>query len=291
MGKRIDLSALATTQVLEAPVPQLLDAPARLRQVPLGMVAPNPINPRQEQGDLSDLESMQTMGQLQPCAVVSRTAFLAIYPEHSARVGNADYVVVAGSRRRHAAEHFGLATLDIVVRDALAADRSVFYAASVSENIDRQQLNPLEEARAVEHLVGECGSGTKAGEILGRSKGWVSQRLALLKLSPEMQTLLRTGELPLRDARRLAGLPADQQAETWRNEQRLTGNATDGGVAADLPRGLHQSSPVKSSTTDRPKQIRIPADADVQVIAKALRDRLQPDDLRLLAEALTAQLG
>src|SRR4051794_2324605 len=100
MGKRIDLSLLADQPVLDAPVPHLLEAPARLVQVPLHAVAPNPVNPRENIGDLADLESMRTVGQLQPCVVVTKSAFLNLYPDYLDQLESADYVVVAGSRRR-----------------------------------------------------------------------------------------------------------------------------------------------------------------------------------------------
>lgn len=294
MGKRIDLSQLATQAVLDAPVPQLLEVPARLTQVPLRAVAANPVNPRESIGDLSDLESMRTVGQLQPCAVVTRKAFLAIYPDHVDEIGASDYVVVAGSRRRLAAEQFGMATLDVVVRDVLAADRATFYGASVSENIDRRNLDVLEEARAVQRLAEECGSGTKAGEILGKTKGWVSQRLALLKLSTEMRALLRAGELPIRDARRLAQLPEDEQLSTWEAERSFTavntrsdGGSGSNGAQSDADADATPAKRRASNDTNRPTAIRIPADATADQIARILDDRLTGDELDQLVVALT----
>lgn len=290
MGKRIDLSQLATQAVLDAPVPQLLEIPSRLTSVPLRAVAANPVNPRENIGDLSDLESMRTVGQLQPCAVVTCGAFLAIYPEHAGAVGASEYVVVAGSRRRLAAEQFGVATLDIVVRDTLAADRATFYGASVSENIDRRNFDVLEEARAVQRLAEECGSGTKAGEILGKTKGWVSQRLSLLKLSAEMQTLLRAGDLPIRDARRLAQLPETEQLPAWESEKAFTAvNAQDGG-GGDRSESIDDKPPTKQRSeggASRPPVVRIPSDATADQIAGILNGHLTDDELDELIAALT----
>src|SRR5512135_1773481 len=287
MGRRINLAQLASQPVLDAPVPQLVTAPAvRMAQVPLHAVAANPVNPREGIGDLSDLESMRSVGQLQPCAVVTRAAFLAVYPEHSGQLGSADYVVVAGSRRRLAAEKYGLTTLDIVIRDVLAADRATFYAASVSENIDRRNFDPLEEARAVERLAQECGSGTKAGDILGKSKGWVSQRLSLLKLSPDMQALLRAGDLPIRDARRLAALPETEQMSTWEQERAFTAVNTDPAPAQDATPGRGPTDTPgggQSSATTRPGRgraaARIPAGASVDQVATILRAHLTQSEL------------
>lgn len=292
MGRRINLAQLAEQPVLDAPVPQLLAAPvARMVQVPLQAVAANPINPRADVSDLSDLDSMRTMGQLQPCAVVTKAAFLAVYPEHGTHLGPADYVVVAGSRRRLAAEKYGLATLDIVIRDVLAADRATFYGASVSENIDRRNLDPLEEARAVEHLARECGSGTKAGEMLGKSKGWVSQRLALLKLSPAMQALLRSGDLLIRDARSLASLPESEQLPAWEQQRAFTAVNAEPAPAEEINRDSDPSDPTGASrfsegTRSRIPSTRIPAGATTDQIATILRAHLTQAELHALVEIL-----
>lgn len=292
MGKRVNLAQLATQPILDATVPQLLAAPAaRMIQVPLRAVAANPVNPRVELGDLSDLESMRSVGQLQPCIVVTKPAFAAIYPEHAGSLGSADYVVVAGSRRRLAAEKYDLATLDVVIKDALGADRATFYGASVSENIDRRNFDPLEEARAIEHLIQECGSGTTAAEMLGKSKGWVSQRLALLKLSPDMQGLLRAGDLPIRDARRLAALPEAEQRSAWEQERAFTAvnspvPAPERPVADVRSAADEGEKPSVGEAEPRRTSLRIPADATVDQVATALRAHLSQAQLHELVEVL-----
>lgn len=219
MGRKVDLSSLAGDPVLEAPVPAIRRPSPGATTVPVDQVALNPVNPREDYGDLSDLESIRTLGQLQPCVVVTQAAFLTIYPEYGDAVADAPYVVVAGSRRRAAAEKYGVPKLDVVVKDQLAATRVGFFAAAIAENVDRRNFDVLEEARAVERLVRECGTGIQAAQQLGRSEGWVSQRMTLLHLSPDMQQLLRVGELPVRRARDLARLPASEQLAAWRAEQ------------------------------------------------------------------------
>jgi ParB family transcriptional regulator, chromosome partitioning protein len=212
-GKRVNLSELATTPPSAAGVPVLGDGDrtgGRMRAVPPGVVAVNPLNPPSRVQDLSDLESMKD-SQLQACVVVTRAAFTAIYPEHAAAVAAAEFVVVAGSRRRAAAERFGLATLDIVVRDDLASTRERFDATSTRENIDRKDFAPLEEAEAVARLIRETGSVVRAAQLLNRSEPWVSQRAGLLRLIPGLQDMLRSGVLSLREARRLAPLPVPEQ--------------------------------------------------------------------------------
>jgi ParB family transcriptional regulator, chromosome partitioning protein len=280
-GKRVNLSELATTPPSPAGVPVLGDGDrtgGRMRTVPVASVAPNPINPREDTADLSDLESMRTLGQLQPCVVVTRAAFTAVNPGHDAAVGRAEYVVVAGTRRRLAAEKYGLATLDIVVRDVLAGDPETFFGASISENIDRQAFAPLEEARALERLVALSGSGVAAAELLSRSKGWVSQRLALLKLSPAMQDLLRAGELPVHVARRLAQLPADEQLAAWHDERPAEPSRTEPSTRA--PRVSAPS-----------QQVRFKVSASPADIAAKMVETLPREQVAAIAALLLAQVS
>ena len=194
------------------------------------------------------------------------------------------------------AGQFGLTTLDIVVKDVLAADRATFFGASVSENIDRRNFDPLEEARAVEHLVHECSSGTKAGEMLGKSKGWVSQRLALLKLSSSMQALLRSGDLSIRDARRLAALPEAEQLTAWEHERVFTAvnagsalstESTDPDRDRDRDRPDVHTGPARPvETRPRATTTRIPSGASVDQIATILRARLNQAEIHKLVEIL-----
>jgi ParB family chromosome partitioning protein len=81
--------------------------------------------------------------------------------------------------------------------------------------MDASATDAIEEARAVEEMVTECGSAAKAAERFRRHESWVSQRRALLKLTPPLQNSVRSGELPVRIARSIAALPADEQEAAW----------------------------------------------------------------------------
>jgi hypothetical protein len=81
--------------------------------------------------------------------------------------------------------------------------------------MDAPATDAIEEARAVEEMVTECGSAAKAAERFRRHESWVSQRRALLKLTPPLQNSVRSGELPVRIARSIATLPADEQEAAW----------------------------------------------------------------------------
>ncbi|MBN7428708.1 ParB/RepB/Spo0J family partition protein [Mycobacteroides abscessus subsp. massiliense] len=179
--------------------------------VPLAELSSNPYNTRDVVGDLEDLASI-TEVQLQPAAVVTKAAFLKLYPD--AQI-DGKWVVINGNRRLAAAHKYGRPDLEIVVKDELAADRSALLAAAIKENLDRKDLDVIEEAKSVDRLVEECGSAAAAAHHLGKSEGWISQRRSLLALAPELQEGLRRGELALRDMRELARVPRVQQVSAW----------------------------------------------------------------------------
>ncbi len=212
MGKRVSLATIDDKPVAVA-------APAEaMTGIPLALLIANPRNPRQSLGDLEDLKSIVTR-QLQPCLVVSAKGYLALWPEDVDQVGDAQYVVVNGCRRLAAAQKFGRPELLIVHDESVAASRGELLGAAVEENIGRQDFDVIEEALAVEAVVAEYASAREAAEARGWTPGWISQRRALLKLTPEMQQALRAGDLAVRDARRLARVPAEEQVAAWRAEQ------------------------------------------------------------------------
>lgn len=210
MGRRVNLATID-----DKPVAVAADTSAG---VPLALLVANPRNPREDLGDLEDLKSIAKR-QLQPCLVVTSKGYLALWPEDAEHVGDAQYVVVNGCRRLAAAHKFGRAELLIVHDETVAVSRGELLGAAVEENIGRQDFDIIEEARAVEAVVAEYPSTREAAKARGWTHGWVSQRRALLKLTPEMQGMLRAGDLAVRDARRLARVPAADQVSTWRTEQ------------------------------------------------------------------------
>ena len=225
------------------------------RSVPLRDLVGNPRNPRDSLGNLEELASIVNH-QLQPVVVVTKGAYQALYPDVAI---DARWVVILGNRRLAAAHKFGRPELDIVIKDELAADRATLLTAVISENVDRSGFDVIEEARAVESLVGEYGSADAAAARLHKSKTWVSQRRALLKLAPELQEATRSGELPIRDARDLARIPVDQQRASWEQAQANRGShpepkpstdhsTGDGGAQVDDDRSedRHSAAPSRS---------------------------------------------
>jgi ParB family chromosome partitioning protein len=258
-GQRTNLASLANSVGDHSPVDQIAAAPSR--SAALTELTPNPHNPRDDLGDLADLESIADI-QLQPAVVVTKAAFLKLYPDDAI---TARFVVINGCRRLAAAHKYGRTDLAIVINDDIARDRVTLISASIAENVDRKDFDVVEEAKAVEALVKECGSGTEAATRLRKTQAWVSQRRALLELVPELQTALRRGELAIREARSLARVPLEQQVARWQAAQ----DKKDGGAH----HGPSDTGPASPS----------------RIFAKALREfNSQP---QLLVDALCTQLG
>ncbi|MGW4270789.1 ParB/RepB/Spo0J family partition protein [Streptomyces seoulensis] len=203
-------------------------ADGRLYRVPLSRLSPNLVNPRTEFGtedELIDFGKSLARRQNQPCPVVSRTAYLKLWPDHADRINDVDYVLVSGERRYRAATAVGLPAMDCVANDDFAADRKTFMEAVVSENVDRQNFDPIEEAYAVQALVSEFGSNRAVAQHFERADGWVTQRILLTNLAREAQDLVRRKTIPLEAARSLGkqardnGWTAAEQLEWWESEQ------------------------------------------------------------------------
>ena len=242
------------------------------RVLPLAVLAPNPRNPREGVGDLEQLRSL-TQTQLQPCLVVSRAAYLRLWPQDAEQLGAAArYVVVNGCRRYAAALHFGMTELEVTVKEEVADTRESLLAAAIQENIDRQDFDLLEEAKAVEAMVLACeGSSTNAAVRLNRTKGWVSQRRALLELSDQMRAALRAGELPVRDARRLARVPRADQYAVWRREVE----------AAKARRAQEKAERATLTGT-------VPSPREPAALARQLLEQFTEDQVSELVRLLTA---
>ncbi|SFD74111.1 ParB/RepB/Spo0J family partition protein [Streptomyces aidingensis] len=201
----------------------------RLLRVPLNRIAANLVNPRENFGtaeELEDLGKSLKRRQIQALPVVTRKAYLKLWPDHADQVGNVDVVIVSGERRYRAAQTVGLPALECVINDDVAKDHSTFLDAVVSENIDRANFDPIEEARAVDALVKAFGTGRAVAQHYERADGWVSQRRILLALAPAVQTMVRRRELPLEPARKLGKLVKDHK---WTEEQQLDWWATEQG--------------------------------------------------------------
>lgn len=178
----------------------------------LGELAHNPFNPREELVDLDETaESLRVRGQLQPIAVVRRAAFLRVHPEHGDLLGSASYVVIDGNRRLAAAELASLQSLRIDVNDDLAASAHDMLESALIANIHRVDVPPIDQAKGIQELLGTHRTQSAVAKRLGKTEAWVSQRMSLLSLEEDLQEKVETGQLTVRDGRRIGRLPAGQQ--------------------------------------------------------------------------------
>jgi ParB family transcriptional regulator, chromosome partitioning protein len=145
-------------------------------------------------------ESIKAQGLMQP---------ILVRPAEDGR-----HEIVAGERRWRAARMAGLASVPVLVREI--SDRQALAAALI-ENMQREDLNPLEEATGIARLVQEFGlTHAMAADALGKSRTAVSNLLRLLDLAPPVRELLAQGKLDMGHARALLALPAGRQVELAR---------------------------------------------------------------------------
>ncbi|MFD9458653.1 ParB/RepB/Spo0J family partition protein [Streptomyces sp. NPDC059985] len=221
-GRRTSLASLAGQKVDDVPG----RSDPLLLALPLSTMVPTRFNPRRNFGtedDLRDFGLKLKKRQLQPAVVVSRAAYLKLWPEEADSVDSAPYVIANGERRFRASLAVGLTTLNVVHNEDVAKSRADFLDAVLSENNDRADLDPIERAIGIETMVEQLGGADQVAAHYGKTKGWVSQQRKLLKLTPELQALVSQGEMPIRVARDIAGLPHPEQVEAWAVEvQRRT---------------------------------------------------------------------
>lgn len=173
------------------------DMPAGVTEIAVSQLDPNPDQPRrtfdaQSLQALSD--SIRQAGVLQPLLVV----------ENGAR-----YRIVAGERRYRAARMAGLQSVPCVVRDLSEQER---MEAALIENLQREDLNPMDEAAGIRSLMDECGYTQElAAKRVGRSRSAVANLLRLLQLPESIQEMVKAGELSAGHARVLAGMDDAQR--------------------------------------------------------------------------------
>jgi ParB family chromosome partitioning protein len=246
---------------IPAEIPTILAEAAakgeRVRHVALDRVRPSPFQPRKEfnAAALEELaESIRQQGIIQPLIV---------------RDSGTHYELIAGERRWRAAALAGLAEVPVVVREA--DDRGVLELALI-ENLQRENLNPLEEALGYSHLIEQFNLRQEdAAAKVGKSRTVVANALRLLKLDAEVQAYLRDGRLSVGHAKViLALLGADQQKLATERviKENLSVRQTEE-LVSRLQGQKQDGNPVPGKTT--PLGIR---DPNVSNVENRLRERL-----------------
>jgi len=244
--------------------PQASAAPAaaaeeELARLPLDVLQRGRYQPRIDMRPetLEELAaSIKAQGVVQPIVV---RPIAAAAPGESQR-----YEIIAGERRWRAAQIAGLANIPAVIR---RIPDEAAIAVALIENIQRESLNPLEEARALERLITEFElTHAQAAEAVGRSRAAVSNLLRLLELAPEVGALVERRELEMGHARALLALSTRrQQAEVAAIVAKRGLSVRD---TEALVRRLQHSTPAASPD---PAQA---ADANVRRLEQDLADKL-----------------
>ncbi|RUQ33525.1 MAG: ParB/RepB/Spo0J family partition protein [Candidatus Competibacteraceae bacterium] len=222
-----------------------------LRQLSVESIERGRYQPRQDlrEDSLQELaESIRAQGVVQPVLVRP--------------LGGDRYELIAGERRWRAAQLAGLREVPAVIRDL--PDRAAIAVALI-ENIQRENLNPLEEAAALHRLITEFElTHQQAAEAVGRSRATISNLLRLLDLSEDVQRLVRERKLDMGHARALLPLPPVLQREAALQVQLRGLSARE---TEQLVRRLQQDDPAESSPVKLP-------DPDIHRFENDLAERL-----------------
>ncbi|MFG2220432.1 ParB/RepB/Spo0J family partition protein [Streptomyces sp. NPDC048685] len=180
--------------------------------MPISSIAPNPFNPREELKAIEEMaDSLTSRGVIQPLTVVTREAFLGAHPGQEESLKEAQYIVVDGNRRLAGATLAGIDDVPVHIDDSLADDADTLLETALTAAVQHENLDPLDEAKALQRLVQVHGSQRAVARALGKSSPWVTQRIALLKLTPELQAAVEDRSLPVEIARNVGQLPVQQQ--------------------------------------------------------------------------------
>ena len=254
-GLGMGLEALLGPKVSEAASPNdSLPTTLKLEQLQAGKYQPRT---RMDEGSLYELaESIKSQGVMQP---------ILVRPVSGGR-----YEIIAGERRFRAARLAGLDTVPVLVKPV--ADEAAAVMALI-ENIQREDLNPLEEAQGLQRLTGEFGlTHEQAAQAVGRSRSAASNLLRLLNLAAPVQQMLMAGDLDMGHARALLALEAAPQVMaaqeivarklSVREAERLVARSGEAGVArrrssAEKPRDIARLERRLSDHLTAPVSIRI----------------------------------
>jgi ParB family chromosome partitioning protein len=216
-------------------------------RVPIEFIAPNPRNPRRSFGDadLADLaQSIREHGIVQP--VVVRSA------------GGGRYEIIAGERRWRAAQRAGLAQVPVIIREV---DDRVALELAIIENVQRADLNPVEEALGYQQLIEDHSySQADLGQVIGKSRSHVANTLRLLKLPDGIRDMLVDGSLSAGHARTLV---------TSENPAGLARRIVEEGLSVRQAEALAQSPErpqAQAGRSSKPKE----KDADTLALERML---------------------
>ena len=246
--------AFAPVAITASPPTPMVDTREHVERVPLNRIRAGSLQPRKDFAPeaLRELaDSIREQGIVQPLIVRDRNDHLEL---------------IAGERRWRAAQLLGLTEVPVIVRQA--DDRAVLELALI-ENLQRENLNALEEAQGYSQLVSQFQLTQEEVAVkVGKSRAVVANSLRLLKLSPAIQIYLRNGRLSVGHAKVILGLAGEQEQQFAAErviKDGLNVRQTEGLIAKLHARGAHEKTAAKLTITK---------DAHVTSLEDRLRERL-----------------
>ena len=224
-----------------------------VRTVAVASILPNPLQPRKEfsEAELEELtSSIRENGLLQP---------LLVRPAATGR-----YELVAGERRFRAIQRLGWQEAPVIVRKV---DDEALLVLALVENLQREELNPLEEAEGYRTLVGRFGlTQDEIAVAVGKDRSTVANLIRLLKLPPSIRRLVEAGELSMGHARALLSIEDPARAAELARQA-----AKDGWSVRDIEKHAREGAP---RTVERPTTQAASREPVVLALEEALRERL-----------------
>lgn len=241
--------------------PQQAEAHGGLRQIDVNDIDPNTAQPRKhfDSAKLSELaQSVKTYGIVQPIIV---------------RQNGSRYTIIAGERRYRAARLAGLRQVPVVVKECSKAE---LMEVSLVENLQREDLNPIEEAQAMRLLMDEHSlTQDELSSRLGKSRSAVANTLRLLSLPEGVRELVVSGELSSGHARCLVALESDA------DKQRLADKIIAQGLSVRAIEALIKARGAQPERAEKPPQVDPQLEEAQKTLTDALGTRVQiSGDLR-----------
>ena len=258
LGRGLD--ALFNTPTI--PPPQASPEEGAFREIPLGDIASNPFQPRKSfrPDELRELqESLQSSGLLQP---------VTVRPSPKGK----GYELIAGERRLRAAANLGWTTIPAVIKEM--GDQEVLTLALI-ENLQRSDLNPIEEAEGYDQLIRDFGyTQQTVATMVGKDRSTIANVIRILQLPPVVRELMQQGHLTSGQARPLLALESDQAIAIFAR------HAVDKSWSArEIERRVKEQSGKPTTSPGQRGKIQKADDrpAEIRSIEQRLRKHLQTD--------------
>lgn len=256
LGRGLDALFTAPGDAIKSPE----KVESALRNIPIAQIARNPFQPRKhfKVAELRELqESLQSSGLLQPVTVRSAPS-------------GAGFELIAGERRLRAATNLGWNEIPAVIKEL--SDKEILTLALV-ENLQRSDLNPIEEAEGYDQLIREFGyTQQTVATIVGKDRSTVTNILRILQLPTSVRELLQEGQLTAGQARPLLGL--DDTSRITAFARQIVNN---GWSAREVERRVKASGERKAGGRPARSAMSDAKPAEIRSVEQRLRKHLQTD--------------